>query len=58
MEKEPCWLCGFKGTRLDLHIGLVGDLLRDAPGSKHWSEWSLQQLVGHRLHLESMRREL
>lgn len=52
---EPCWICGFRGTDLDLHIGQCGDLIREGAAGEHpfFSGWSLDQLVNHRLHLQS-----
>ena len=57
MGKELCWLCGFKGSDLDLHIGQCGDIIREGKNLDHWSPWVLNQLVDHRLHLEAMRRD-
>lgn len=56
MGEEPCWLCGFRGSDLDLHIGQCGDLIRQGPGLPHFSRWMLTRLVDHRLELEAQRR--
>lgn len=56
MAEELCWVCGFRGKDLDLHIGMAGDIIREGPRLPYWSQWTLNLLVNHRLHLEAMRR--